>query len=178
MVEFSTGELTQCDEGGSGCGGGLTQQALAWVKDNGIQTSEAYPYTSGDGVAGSCDETKTENPFLKTIAGFTELPPRRLDLLAAALSKQPIAIAIAADQAGFHFYKSGIYDGAGCGTTLDHGVVLLGTGNDSGKDYWRIQNSWTDEWGESGYIRIQRDSDAKRGIGPCGMALSASFPVI
>ena len=178
VVDFSTGELTQCDSGGSGCGGGLMTQAFSFCQEHGIQTAAAYPYTSGGGVTGTCDETKAANPFLPTISGYTELPPRRLDLLAAALSKQPIAIALEADTPGFHFYHSGIYDAEGCGTALDHGVVLVGMDQDADGAYWRVQNSWTAAWGELGYIRIKRDIDAKRGSGPCGMALSASFPVL
>ena len=179
VVDFSVEELTQCDDGSSGCNGGLMSQADDWIRTNGLQAASTYPYTSGDGKTGTCDQDKVKNPLLKTLAGHTDLKPRRLDLLAAALSKQPVAIALEADQPGFHFYSSGVYDGNECGTSLDHGVVLVGMGEDvdTGTPFWRVQNSWGD-WGEGGYIRLQRDPDAKSGSGPCGMALSASIPVL
>ena len=41
------------------------------------------------------------------------------------------------------------------------------------------QNSWGPVWGEDGYLRIARHSSlGVIGPGTCGIALSASYPVI
>ena len=61
-------------------------------------------------------------------------------------------------------YEEGVYDGK-CGTDIDHAVQLVGYGTDGGKDYWLVRNSWGDDWGEDGYIRIRRFGDGKE---PCG----------
>merc|ERR1740117_984021 len=56
----------------------------------------------------------------------------------------------------WNLYSSGIMDACPKDTVIDHAVVLLGFGSEAGTKYWQIQNSWGPDWGEDGYIRIQR----------------------
>lgn len=69
----------------------------------------------------------------------------------------------------------GVYSGA-CGTELDHGVAIVGYGTTvDGTKYWIVKNSWGAEWGEKGYIRMERGISAKEGT--CGIAMEASYPI-
>jgi hypothetical protein len=45
-----------CDKGddNDGCNGGFPYKAAEWVSKHGIDTEEAYPYTSGGGTDGQC----------------------------------------------------------------------------------------------------------------------------
>lgn len=52
---------------------------------------------------------------------------------------------------------------------MGYGATLDGT------KYWIVKNSWGAEWGEKGYIRIQRGIDAEEGL--CGIAMEASYPI-
>jgi KDEL-tailed cysteine endopeptidase len=63
-----------------------------------------------------------------------------------------------------------------CTTDLDHGVAVVGYGVDAnGTKYWIVKNSWGTNWGEHGYIRMQRSINKKEGI--CGIAMDASYPI-
>ena len=92
-----------------------------------------------------------------------------------ALSKQPVSIAIQADQKDFQLYKSGVFTGA-CGTQLDHGVLTVGYGSEDGGDYYLVKNSWSETWGDGGYIKLGRGKQYNNGDGQCGMLLQASYP--
>lgn len=62
-------------------------------------------------------------------------------------------------------YQSGILDSYDCGTSLDHAVSAVGYGSENGQEYFIVRNSWGNDWGEAGYIRIA----AVEGQGICGI---------
>jgi C1A family cysteine protease len=64
-----------------------------------------------------------------------------------ALSKRPIAVAV--DATIWSSYRSGII-GENCGKAVNHGVLLVGVSD----SYWKVKNSWSSAWGESGYVRL------------------------
>ena len=94
-----------------------------------------------------------------------------------ALSKQPVSIAIEADQKDFQLYKSGVFTGS-CGTNLDHGVLAVGYGSLDGQDFYKVKNSWGTTWGADGYILLGRGDEFNKGQGQCGMLLQASYPEV
>jgi len=167
LVSLSEQQLVDCSSnyGNQGCNGGLMAQAFEYVIANGGICSEAaYPYQAADGT---CQTTCT--PVAK-ISSYTNLPQNQESTLIPAIQNGPISIAIEADTDVFQFYSGGVFSDPSCGTNLDHGVLIVGYGTDSGKDYWIVKNSWGASWGENGYIRLIRNQNM------CGLAMMPVQP--
>uniref|UniRef100_A0A1J3K0R4 Cysteine proteinase RD21a n=1 Tax=Noccaea caerulescens TaxID=107243 RepID=A0A1J3K0R4_NOCCA len=172
LLSLSEQELVDCDTSyNEGCNGGLMDYAFEFIiKNGGIDTEEDYPYK---GVDGRCDQNR-KNAKVVTIDSYEDVPVNSEESLKKALSNQPISVAIEAGGQAFQLYDSGIFDGI-CGTDLDHGVLAVGYGTENGKDYWIVKNSWGASWGESGYIRMERN--IKDSTGKCGIAIEPSYPI-
>ncbi|RDX60395.1 Senescence-specific cysteine protease SAG39, partial [Mucuna pruriens] len=172
LISLSEQELVDCDTKGmdQGCEGGLMDDAFKFIIQNhGLDTEANYPYK---GVDGKCN-AKEEAIHTVTITGYEDVPANNEKALQIAVANQPVSVAIDASSSGFQFYKSGVFTGS-CGTELDHGVTAVGYGVSDGTEYWLVKNSWGTEWGEEGYIRMQRGVNAEEGL--CGIAMQASYP--
>jgi cathepsin L len=166
LQSLSEQQLVDCAGayGNYGCDGGLMDSAFEYyVAKGGAQSESAYPYK---GVDGTC-KTGTA---VATIKGYADVPANDEKSLMAAITKQPVSVAVEADTSVFQFYSGGVLDNKGCGTNLDHGITLTGWGTDAGKNYWNVKNSWGASWGEAGYIRMVRDKNQ------CGISMMASYP--
>jgi len=166
ITEFSEQELVDCsdDYGNAGCNGGLPSLAFDYVQDHQISLESDYVYTARDG---SCKASKYKTK--QAITGYKTLKNPSVETLIAAIAEQPVSVGIEV-QSDFMHYKSGIYKPADedCGDSLNHGVVAVGylVDNNDEKSYFIIKNSWSNTWGEEGYIRVAVGS----GRGTCGIA--------
>ncbi|KAL4185713.1 hypothetical protein AMTRI_Chr10g7310 [Amborella trichopoda] len=182
LVSLSEQEVVDCDTKGKdqGCNGGLmddafelntpTRQLEFIINNHGLTTEAKYPYKAVDGTC----NTKKASSGAATITGYEDVPTKNEKALVKAVANQPVSVAIDASGSEFQFYSGGVFNGD-CGTELDHGVTVVGYGASSdGTKYWLVKNSWGEEWGEKGYIRMQRDVASKEGL--CGIAMEASYP--
>lgn len=176
LVSLSEEQLADCATGfkyGShGCNGGQMDGAFKYAIENGATSEGQYPYTAGEGQTGECEQSAVTS--IATFTGCSDVAPNDQVSLKAAVSKQPVSIAIEADTRYFQSYSSGILTSSDCGTSLDHGVLIVGYGEDKGEKYWLVKNSWSTTWGDNGYVKIAR-SDSRNDKGICGIAMQPSF---
>jgi len=174
LVSLSEQNLVDCsgEQGNHGCQGGNMDYAYKYIKDNdGIDTEESYPYV---GKNQNC--TFNASTVGARVTGFVNVKQgSEKSLKAAVAAVGPIAVGIDASHSSFHFYETGVYYEPHCSSLqLDHGVLAVGYGTDEdGKKYWIVKNSWGEEWGEKGYLKMARNRDNN-----CGIASDASYPLV
>merc|ERR1719203_1359383 len=141
------------------------------AKEGGLCSEAEYKYTAQDGTckATSCGTKYDANK------GYTAVKTMSSSALEAATVEGCVSIGIEADQTAFQHYSSGVLTGT-CGTRIDHGVLVVGYGEEGGQKYWKVKNSWGETWGEKGYINICRDCGKNGNDGECGILMEPNVP--
>ena len=166
LTSFSEQQLVDCSGsyGNMGCNGGLMDNAFKYIEQAPLETESEYPYTARDGTC------QASGSGIGKVADYTDVTPGSPAQLKAAIAKGPVSVAIEADQFAFQAYTSGVIT-SGCGQNLDHGVLAVGYGTESGQEYFLVKNSWGASWGDQGYAKIGASSS-----NVCGILSAASYP--
>jgi C1A family cysteine protease len=144
---LSAEQITQCDKTSFGCGGGWTEHAYDYVKkEGGLEQESDYPYTSSQGVTGTChSDAKKE---VVGVSGYTTINGES-QMASYVESTGPLSVCL--DANSWNSYRGGIM--TQCGKQVDHCVQAVGV-KASSDGYWKVRNSWGTSWGEDGYIRL------------------------
>lgn len=172
VMDCSWGFVPGHDSSTAACDGGDAWAGVGHVVDaGGIAATSDYEYLGQDNYC-------TENGTAKAakFRGYARVPPYdEAALMEAVYSRGPLSISMDASQDSFTFYSSGIYQEDAClykAKDLDHSMVLLGYGTEDGADYWLIRNSWSEHWGDGGYMKVARQSHG------CGIPADAMYAVV
>lgn len=144
--------------GKGGCDGATGELAYAFIRDYGIPLESDLEYAA---VTEACP-VGLDGPWpaksRARLSGWNQLPSNRAEPLEQALVTQGPAV-VAVDANNWLDYNSGIFDDCDKDAILGHAVLTIGYGEEKGVKYWHIQNSWGDDWGEDGNIRIIKHAD-------------------
>ena len=172
----------------------------------GICSETDYPYHQGQGTCSADMCTPVAGSIVKD---KVDIVPRKTNALKEALTKAPVTAAMVASDPMFQFYHSGIYSAENCGKVtkkmgaqdcmmlyegqdtclpdINHGVLVVGYGTDETSDsdvkgYFKVKNSWGDQWGEDGFFRLARFEEDKEdpmgNWGECAILTLLSYPVM
>ncbi|CAH2273505.1 cathepsin S-like [Pelobates cultripes] len=151
---FSEQQLVDCDKSNYGCDGGLPINALEYVSKNGIMKSDDYKYEEQQSKC----LFNSNNAIKMRATKFFYLSGEE-DLATSVATNGPVTAGIGVNEE-FMLYEKGIYDGS-CAGGPNHAIIIEGYG----RNYWIVRNSWGDEWGEGGYVRM------KRNVNQCSIAV-------
>jgi len=174
LTSISEQQIVDCSGsfGNEGCNGGLMTNCFEYViqGSKGEETEADYPYKAVQGPRCLFKAAK----IASTISSYGNITSGdENDLATQCANNGPVSVAIDASNQSFQLYSSGVYNEPACSSTsLDHGVLLVGYGSDSGTDYYIVKNSWGTVWGQQGYIWMSRNNNNQ-----CGIATMANYAI-
>jgi len=169
-VSLSEQFLVSCDETDDGCDGGQPLNAWQFLQSEGAPLSSCYPYAMGschhpgcsEWNTPSCNATCQDGSSLNATRYYADSAysiDSEPDQIAAEIIKNgPVEVTMAV-YADFANYKSGIYQHKTGSLLGYHAIKLIGWGETNNVEYWLVQNSWNESWGEKGLFQIRRGTD-------------------
>lgn len=145
--------------------------AAQYIQKNGLCDESAYPTAPGKSTCRASTCTPLLHPGALTMNAVV---PQNETALEEAVAKGPVLVVVDADSFAFKEYTGGILGSKGCGTNVDHVMVLVGYGVSNGIKFWKLKNTWGMSWGESGYMRMSRGDGGSSGT--CGILLHPTAP--
>ncbi|KAL0811789.1 hypothetical protein ABMA28_009219 [Loxostege sticticalis] len=174
LIRLSQQALIDCSwgYGNNGCDGGEDFRSYQWIMKHGLPTEEDYGgYLGQDGYCHIDNVT-----LVTTVKNWVNVTSNNENALRLAIFKHgPISVAIDASQKTFSFYSNGVYYEPKCKNKideLDHAVLAVGYGILKGQKYWLIKNSWSNLWGNDGYVLMSSRNNN------CGVETAPTYVLI
>lgn len=164
---LSPQQLLSCDSVNRGCHGGDIDSTWAYIEKEGLVSEACFPYQA-DGTI-SCQSRCTSETPLKG-ASHCMLSGEASVRREIFINGPVVAPIFLVDD--FLVYRGGLYQEMPTATQLTsadgrrnrivHAVKIIGWGHMDGKNYWLIENSWGDDWGEHGFAKVTRGGDPEK----------------
>lgn len=154
--KISAQEYLDCS-GSNSCKIGSVTDVFEYYSDRKICNNDYYKY---NGNINDCQRNKCNSYTNIQKLSYTMIKGEKA--LPVYLYVTPVPTKIYIDS--LKDYKGGIYKNyEDCNHEPNHWVLVVGYGKQGSDKYWIIKNDFGEEWGENGYLRLER------GKGMCGI---------
>jgi C1A family cysteine protease len=154
LISLSPQQVVDCDKTSYGCSGGWTEHAYNYLikTSHGQEDWADYPYRAVDET---CRFNK--NDVKATIASWKYVTQSKDEnaMQSWVTSNGPLSVCVDAET--WSSYTGGVVKS--CGKQIDHCVQVTGWSTVNGVPAWHVRNSWGTDWGNSGYIYVERGHD-------------------
>lgn len=162
LEPFSIEFPLRCSEYNQGCGGGYAFLTSKWSHDVGLVPESCGRQARSGKCSPSCDMSKLEKRFRADnyhyVGGYYG-GANEEEILEELHQRGPVVVSFEPKN-DLMYYGGGIYRSSpnvhSEWERVDHAVLLVGWGEEAGKKYWLLQNSWGPDWGEKGFFRMAR----------------------
>lgn len=164
-VKFSEQWVLDCNTNGWNCNGGWDPYTLFTDADScgkpGLVLEAILPYQEVE-LSCECANPRT-NPyafgFIGSIDEGLALADKISAIKQAIMDYGPVWTTVHAGTTPFLAYAGGVFNYKPKNATIDHAVVIEGWDDSRGTaGVWIMRNSWSDLWGDNGYMYIEYDS--------------------
>lgn len=169
LYNLSEQQLLDCSDN-FGCNGGVMRGPFNYFIENKIALERDYPY---EGEQGECRSGEVNKTDVRAF-GYATIS-NDIETIKSIVSEHgPVLVLVDGSLTDFRFYSGGVYTYPGCSAYYkNHAMVIVGYGHDNRTDldYWILKNSWSTDWGEDGYMRMDVENTL------CGIIGEATFPL-
>lgn len=179
--------VSDCSNAGNCCGG-WHNEALKYIRNNGIPDENCMPYVDGPDctcsddtcdancnywTGSSCSDATCSDRCadwqsrLKKIAQYGSVPSGQTDIKDRLIAIGPLSVVMGIGDEFGGYFDGDIYrctDDSG----INHAVIIAGYDDASG--YWIVKNSWGSTWNGDGYFKV--------GYGECAIESSVFYATL
>ena len=170
-INISPQVIISCETTDQGCHGGEAYNAFEWMSKNEVtdETCSIYRARGLDNgqVCSPMNVCRNCNPgeacfvpdkyLVYGVDEFGHVSGEQ-NMMQEIYQRGPIACGVAVPQT-LEDYTGGIYCDESGDKNIVHDISVVGYGEEDGKPYWLVRNSWGTHWGEEGFFRVCRGSN-------------------